>query len=231
MLGIIVQLSISWLLIWLIEKGNLSFLGLLPTPKRLLDFFLFFIITSFCCASGFLLRMYFGNETWVLNESLTPTFILNGIWWNIKSVLFEELTFRGVLFYLLIKKLGNKKAILISSIAFGIYHWFSHEVFGNVSQMLFTFVLTGIMGMIYAFGYTKTSSLFVPCAIHLGWNFTQGFIFSQGAIGNGILVLLKNQPDVTVSYLIYFTILLTPILSAWILNFLILWQRKEIQTN
>jgi membrane protease YdiL (CAAX protease family) len=148
---------------------------------------------------------------------LTPTFILNGIWWNIKSVLFEELTFRGVLFY-----------ILISSIAFGIYQWVSQEAFGNVSQMLLIFILTGIMGLIYAYGYVKTGSLFVPCAIHLGWNITQGFIFSQGSTGNGILVLVKDQPEVSVSYLIYFTILLTPILSAWVLNFLILKKRNEV---
>lgn len=227
MLGIIVQLAISWLIIWIYEKGNLSFLGFYPTKKRILDFILFFLITAFCCSSGFFLRMYFGKEEWKWNESLTTIIALNSIWWNIKSVLFEELIFRGVLFYILIKKLGVSKAIIISSIAFGIYHWFSQEVFGQPVQMAITFLLTGIMGALYAYGYTKSFSLFIPCALHLGWNLTQGFIFSQGPIGKGMFVPAKEQPVVNVSYLIYFTILLTPILSTWIINFLILKKRKQ----
>ncbi|HRF19033.1 MAG TPA: hypothetical protein PK977_12745, partial [Chitinophagaceae bacterium] len=99
--GIIVQLAISWLIIWMYEKGNLSFLGFYPAKSRLLDFILFFSITAICCSSGFLLRMYFGNEEWKLNESLTLLTALKATWWNIKSVLFEELIFRGVLFYIL----------------------------------------------------------------------------------------------------------------------------------
>lgn len=227
MVGIIVQLAISWFIIWIYEKGNLSFLGFYPTKKRILDFILFFLITAFCCSSGFFLRMYFGKEVWNWNESLTPMIALNAIWWNIKSVLFEELIFRGVLFYILIKKLGVSKAIIISSIAFGIYHWFSQEVFGQPVQMAITFLPTGIMGALYAYGYTKSFSLFIPCALHLGWNLTQGFIFSQGPIGKGMFVLAKEQPVVNVSYLIYFTILLTPILSTWIINFLILKKKKQ----
>lgn len=227
MVGIIVQLAISWLIIWIYEKGNLSFLGFYPTKKRNLDFILFFLITAFCCSSGFFLRMYFGKEVWKWNESLTTMIALNAIWWNIKSVLFEELIFRGVLFYILIKKLGVSKAIIISSVAFGIYHWFSQEVFGQPVQMAIIFLLTGIMGALYAYGYTKSFSLFIPCALHLGWNLTQGFIFSQGPIGKGMFVLANEQPVVNVSYLVYFTILLTPILSTWIINFLILKKRKQ----
>ena len=44
MIGIVVQLAISWLIIWLYEKGDLSFLGLMPTRKRVWDFVLFFLV-------------------------------------------------------------------------------------------------------------------------------------------------------------------------------------------
>ena len=43
MIGILVQLAVSWLIVWLFEKGNLNCLGLLPTKRRLTDFFLFLI--------------------------------------------------------------------------------------------------------------------------------------------------------------------------------------------
>jgi cytosine/uracil/thiamine/allantoin permease len=44
MLGIIVQLAISWLIIWLFEKGNLSFLGLYPSQKKHLTLFWFLLL-------------------------------------------------------------------------------------------------------------------------------------------------------------------------------------------
>ncbi|MBA2330078.1 MAG: CPBP family intramembrane metalloprotease, partial [Flavisolibacter sp.] len=95
--------------------------------------------------------MYFGKEEWILNPNISSLLILSGVWWNIKSVLFEELIFRGVLLYILIKKAGPAIAIAISSIAFGIYHWFSMEIFGNVIQMIVIFFVTGAMGLLLAY--------------------------------------------------------------------------------
>lgn len=229
MIGIIVQLVVSWLIVWLYEKGNLSFLGFYPTKRRVSDFVLFLLIAAICCSTGFFFRMYFAKEQWQLNPLLSAGQVLEAIWWNIKSVLFEELIFRGVIFYLLIKKIGSLKAIIVSAIAFGIYHWFSFEVIGNPVQMAIVFVTTGIMGLLYAYGYAKTFSLYIPCAIHLGWNLTQGFIFSQGPTGNGIFVPVSPQPAVTVSYFAYFTILLFPMLSALVINFILLKKRKQVQ--
>ena len=227
MIGIIVQLAISWLIIWLVEKKDLSVLGFFPTRKRISDFLLFFLITALCCASEFLMRIYFAKEQWQVNPHLTLKLVLEGTWWQLKSVLFEELIFRGVLLYILIKKLGVVKAIIISAIAFGIYHWFSHEVIGDPKQMIITFLMTGIMGLLFAYGYAKTFSLYVPIAIHLGWNLTKGFIFSEGPIGNGVFIQKQPQPQVTVSYFLFFIIMFLPILSTWIINFLILKRKKQ----
>jgi len=158
----------------------------------------------------------------MLNPRLSAMDLLNGTWWNIKSVIFEELIFRGVLLYLLIKKFGATWGIVISSIAFGIYHWFSHEVIGNPVQMLITFVTTGLMGAVYAYGYARSRSVLVPSAIHLGWNLTMSVVFSSGNIGDQLFVQVKPVPQVTVSYLVYFCILLLPMASAMVLNFLLL---------
>ena len=46
MVGILVQLAISWLLAWLFVKKGLEVLGLFPTRNRLLHFIIFFIIIS-----------------------------------------------------------------------------------------------------------------------------------------------------------------------------------------
>ena len=229
MMGIIVQLALSWLIIWLFEKGNLSFLGLRPTKSRLFDFILFLLVTAICCSTGFFMRMYFAKEQWIVNPLLNAKLIFDGIWWNIKSVLFEELIFRGAIFYILIKKLGALRAIIISSIAFGVYHWFSYEIIGNVQQMIIIFFITGIFGLVYAYGYARTFSLYIPIAIHFGWNFTHGFVFSEGSIGNGILIQPKPQPLVTVSYFIYLSITFFPMLSALLINFFLLKRKKQAQ--
>jgi CAAX protease family protein len=227
MIGIIVQLAISWLLAWLIEKKDLGVLGLKPTRRRMTDFFIFFLVTALCCSSGFFMRMYFG-ERFEINPVCTFNLLISGLWWHIKSVLFEELIFRGVIFYILIKRLGSLKAIIISAIAFGIYHWFSHEVIGDLKQMAITFLVTGTMGLVYAYGYAKTFSLYIPIAIHLGWNFTQGFIFPQGPIGDGILVRAEPAKVVTISWFTYYIISFFPIVSAILVNFFLLKKRKQI---
>lgn len=229
MIGIIVQLAISWLIIWWFEKGNLGFMGLMPTKKRLKDFVLFFLITATCAASGFLLQMYIVKQSWVLNPQIKAGIILEGTWFTLKSVLFEELIFRGILFYLLIKIIGATKAIIISGIAFGVYHWFSHELWGNPVQMIIEFFTSGTMGLILAYGYTKTFSLFIPIAIHLGWNIVQMVIFSGNTIGNQVFVLAAPTQEVTISYFSYFILICTPLLSCWIINTLLLRKYKQVQ--
>lgn len=228
MLGIIVQLAISWIIIWLFERNNLRVLGFMLTRRRLKDFLLFLVVTAACCASGFFMKMYFGGLKWQVNPALTFSLFLEGLWWNVKSVLFEELIFRGVLFYILIRKLGKTKSIVISSVAFGIYHWFSFGVIGNIPQMIFVFIITGTMGLIYAHGYARTMSLYIPCAIHLGWNFTQGFVFSEGSIGAGVLMQTNSEPFRTNSYLIAFAVFIVPMLSAILINFYLLKRKKQV---
>ena len=226
MLGIIVQLAISWLLIWLFEKKNLSVLGLWPSPKRIFYFFIFFLVTAAICSTDFLMQIYFANQKWQLNPNLSATLIFQGFWWNIKSVLFEELIFRGVLLYILIKKIGTTKAILLSSIAFGIYHWFSFGILGNIIPMIITFFITGTMGLLLAYGYTKTFSLYIPIAIHLGWNLTRIFIFSQGPIGNGVFIPSNPGSFKTDSYLLFFFHHFLPMIAALGFNYLLLRKMK-----
>jgi membrane protease YdiL (CAAX protease family) len=231
MTGIIVQLAISWLIVWLYEKGNLNCLGLMPTKKRLLDFTLFFLVTTACAISGFLLKMWIAKQSWMLNPALNTGAILEGVWFTVKSVLFEEFIFRGVLLYILIKKLGATRAIIISAVAFGIYHWFSHELWGNPAQMAIEFVMTGIMGLVLAYGYAKSFSLFIPIAIHFGWNIVQMVVFSGNTIGKQLFVEVLPRPVVTISYFSFFTMQLLPVISCWVITTWLLRKYKQVKLN
>lgn len=228
MIGILVQLLVSWLLIRLVEKKNLSVLGFAPTKERVVDFIIFFMVTAAICSSDFFLKMLIANQRWQLNPNLNWKLIAEGVWWNIKSVFFEELIFRGVLLYILLKRIGLVKAVLISAAAFGMYHWFTQGSWGQPVPMLITFIVTGAMGCVYAYGYCKTVSLYVPAAIHLGWNLTQSVVFSNTVIGNQLFVQVKPIPVVTISYVEYFILLLVPMVSALLINFLLIRRKRQV---
>ena len=213
MAGILVQVAVSWLLVWLFDRRNLSVLGLNPNNVRLRHFAIFFSVAAAFSTSGFLLKMWIAHQRWQLNPNLGADLILSGIWFTIKSVLFEELIFRGVLLYLLIKKIGSIKAIWISAISFGAFHWFSTG-FENGVQWAVVFLLTGSMGLVLAYAYDKTKSLYVPVAIHLGWNIIQHVAFSNGPLGKQWLVEVLPQPEVTVSYFSAFLIFLFPMVGV-----------------
>lgn len=227
-LELLVVIAISWILIWLFEKGDLSVLGLRPTMSRLKYAGILFIVTAASCSAGFFMRMYFAKEEFALNPKTSISFILTGIWLPLKSVLFEELLCRGVGLYILIKKFGQRWAIIISAIVFGLLHWLNGGVFGNGLQMLIVFAYTFTFGLVLAYAYAKSFSLYLPIAMHFGWNLTQNFIFPERLLENTLFVSVV-QPIVTVSYFVYFTILLFPKISAIIIGWLIIKKHRQIE--
>lgn len=229
MIQLIGLITISWLIVWLFNKQNLSVLGLMPTKKILKLCFYLFTVTAFCCATAFFFKMYFAKEQYAINSRLATPLIFSEIWNNIRGVLTEELLCRGVVLYILIKKLGSKWAIIISSILFGLLHWLNSGVLGNAIQMSIVFLFTFCMGLLLAFSYAKTFSILVPFAIHLGWNLTQNFIFPDKPAGNHLFILAAQPPTVTVSYFVFFTMLLVPKISAIALDYLIVRSQKQIE--
>ena len=192
MLGILVQLMISWLLLRFFYRENLNVLGIFPSKSRRSQFALGFIFTALLCTLIQLVDSALTNTAWKLNENLTVLGTLNFLWWNVKSVVFEELIFRGALLYIAIRKWGARTGILLSAIAFGIYHWFTFGVLGNIVLMLAVFLMTSISGLVWAYAFEKTKSMMLPVGLHLGWNFVFNSVFSKGPLGEQILI---PQPD------------------------------------
>ncbi|MFD0762853.1 CPBP family intramembrane glutamic endopeptidase [Lutibacter aestuarii] len=188
MIGILVAIAISWLLLYLIEKKSILALGLLPIGKRLKQFLIGFLITGMLCVLVQYLESYLKSSNWVLNNDITSVIILKSFWWDLKSVLIEELIFRGALLYIFIQKIGSRKGILISAIAFGIYHWFSYGVLGNAMAMILVFIGTGLMGYAWAWAFSKSKSIMLSFGLHLGWNFIYNTIFSKGPLGELFLI-------------------------------------------
>ena len=102
--------------------------------------------------------------------------LLSSLFTIISSVLIEELFFRGALFLILVAILPIWSAILLASLAFGIYHWFSFGVIGNVPAMLAVAITTGSFGAVMCYAYLRSHTLMVPVAIHAGWNLANALL-------------------------------------------------------
>lgn len=180
---------ISWFLLRKISGESLAVLGLAPSRQRGKEFLFGMAFMAAVAVINFLSQAHLKEVSYAMNPEYGLGHFLGGTFWIFKAVLLEELVFRGALLFLLIKYLGVLRGCLISSILFGVYHWFSYEVFGERwILMAYIFLLTGAGGWMFAYAYAKTGSLYAPTGLHLGWNFVTAVIFSHGPIGNHLLI-------------------------------------------
>jgi membrane protease YdiL (CAAX protease family) len=104
MLGILVVIVISWLILRLISKEQLTVIGIRPNNFRLIEFTIGLLLTAIVSFINLYWQAYFKGITYILNPDYGIMDGLMGVWWTVKAVLFEELIFRGVILYLIIKK-------------------------------------------------------------------------------------------------------------------------------
>lgn len=224
MIGILVQLLLSALLLWWIEKQSLSVLGWQPSIKRILQLSIGFLLAIMLAATYHLINGILTGTSWQRNPSFRLSELFNGLGWMLRSVLYEELIFRGALFYIALKRLGSTKALWLSVIAFGIYHWFSFGAFGQPFQMIFIFLITAAAGWMYSYAFIKTGSLYTTIGLHFGWNCTGSLLFSQSSIGKYILIPVKDptfqQNDLRSFLFMFLYQFFIPALITW------LWLRK-----
>lgn len=222
MIGIIVELVISWLLLWVVCKKNLFALGFGPTKSRITNLIVGLLMAASCCTLWQFMTTALINNSWVLNKQATVKGILESSRWVLVAVLYEELIFRGALLYIAIKKLGLVKACVLSAVCFGIYHWFSYNVFGNPLMMVIVFLMTATVGLSWAFAFAKTGSLYLPIGLHLGWNLFSMVIFSNGNFGQAILIKANgNQVQGLLSWLVFlFQVLALPLFTFLYLKWL-----------
>jgi len=192
-----------------IQKENLSALGFYPTKKRASEFISGLLLPGCYFAILYLTIAWLVKNPYMVNPHYPVRIFLFEIGFLWKSVWYEDLIFRGALLYILIKRIGPTKAVWISAVAFGIYHWFSWNAFGNPAQMLVIFITTGMAGYIFAKAFEITRSLYLPMALHFGVDFTMMVIFSQDkSMGKQLLIkslaVDPHTPGTFVSILVLF---------------------------
>lgn len=215
MLGIAIILLVSWLLLHLLDKSSLFVLGIELNFSRLKLFLLCFFITALLCGLVNFFEIFLSGSELQLNK-LGFQAVLNGLWWDFKSVVTEELVFRGALFYLLYKKVSSSVAIYATMISFGVYHWFSFDLWGQILPMIVVFIGTALMGYAFAMSFVKSKTIFAPIGLHLGWNFTLNTIFSSGPLGTG-LIQAQNGKDLS-DWFSLIELILIPLLLCYLVH-------------
>lgn len=179
MIGIAVQLLLSWLLIKYFQHQNLNALGLYPTGQRLKALLLGIIIPIiYLCVLYFTISVIVSNP-YRVNPQYTFKIFFAATSYVLRAVINEELIFRGAILYILLKRIGVAKSAIISGCCFGIYHWFSWGIFGQPFPMLITFLNTAILGYLWALIFMKIRSMYLPAALHFGYNIASMILFSN----------------------------------------------------
>lgn len=112
--------------------------------------------------------------------------ILVGYW--------EELVFRGYLFQNMVEGMGNKIAIIISCIIYGLIHA------ANPNAGILSSLIIVLFGFLRIYGYLLTNMLWLSMGMHMGWNFFQGPVFGFHASGHEMITVIK-QADLGPGYL------------------------------
>jgi len=93
---------------------------------------------------------------------------------------FEELVYRGYGFQTLLRGAPAVVPILLLSVYFGYGHW------ENPNRTFFSTANTVLAGVWLSLAYLKTRSLWLPTALHFGWNWAMGAVF--GLPVSGLLI-------------------------------------------
>lgn len=222
MIGILVILGISWGLLYFFEKENLLALGFFPPSKRLTQFVIGFAFTCLLNLLCLFIETNVKAIEWASNPLFREQLIVDSLWYHLKSTLTEDLVFRGALLYLLMERVGVKVAILFSAIAFGVYHWFSYVVLGNLIPMIYVFIATGLMGYVWAVAFARSKSILLGLGLHLGWNFVSQ-LFSRGPLGEVLYIESSSQALSELNNLIYLSItgIAVPLITLAFIHFYI----------
>ena len=101
----------------------------------------------------------------------------------------EELWFRGYLLQTIASGTRLSWGILISSLVFGAAHLGNPNSDAAISVMLGIF----LAGLLMAYGYARTKSLWLPIGLHIGWNYFEGVIFGFPVSGLSTYRLLHVE--------------------------------------
>ena len=121
--------------------------------------------------------------------AIAPLFVLGFLVYFALQGTGEEIPMRGYLLQTLEEWLGPVAATLITAIGFGLLHIFNFLYVGASPLAL---VNISLFGVVAAYAYLVTRRLWLPSALHAGWNFALGPLASLPVSGLAYRGLLRT---------------------------------------
>ncbi|MBM7600336.1 membrane protease YdiL (CAAX protease family) [Virgibacillus halotolerans] len=166
------------LLLWrFVNKMSLKELGIRGSGK---DFGFGLLLGAISITIIFILLMMTGNVE-LINGFSRPEFTAYTLAFAIMFILvgfFEEMFFRGYVISTMLSR-GNKKWVIyvVSALLFSIVH----ATNPNVSMI--GLINIALVGILFAYMFDVTNSLWLPIGYHMTWNYFQGNVFGFAVSG------------------------------------------------
>lgn len=114
-------------------------------------------------------------------EGFNPlSFMVPAIAMSVKSGIFEELVFRGVLFRSIEDLAGSWAAVVVSSLVFGFLHLLNPDA--TIAGAAYISIEAGVL---LGAAYLLTRRLWMGIGFHMVWNYVQSAVYS-GVVSGGV---------------------------------------------
>ena len=128
---------------------------------------------------GLLMAILYANGHYEINALAFPNRLLSAVVFAIGTAIWEEVTFRGLLFRVTEQTFGTWVGVAVSAVAFGAVHGLNPH-----ASLAASVAIILESGILLAAAYFATRTLWLPIGLHFGWNFAEDFIFGVRISGH-----------------------------------------------
>src|SRR5215470_20087545 len=128
---------------------------------------------------GLLIAMLYASGHYQINGLAFPNRLVSAVIFAIGTAIWEEVTFRGLLFRVTEQTFGTWVGVALSAVAFGALHGLNPN-----ASLAASIAIILESGLLLAAAYFATRTLWLPIGLHFGWNFAEDFIFGVRTSGH-----------------------------------------------
>src|SRR5262249_35934664 len=128
---------------------------------------------------GLLMAMLYATGHYEINAFAFPNRLLSAVVFAIGTAIWEEVTFRGLLFRVTEQTFGTWVGVAVSAVAFGAVHGLNPN-----ASLAASIAIILESGILLAAAYFATRTLWLPIGLHFGWNFAEDFVFGVRVSGH-----------------------------------------------
>ena len=128
---------------------------------------------------GLLIAILYLGSHYQVNQLAFPDRLFSAIVFALGTAIWEEVTFRGLLFRVTEQTFGTWVGVALSAVIFGVVHGLNPN-----ASLAASVAIILESGILLAAAYFATRTLWLPIGLHFGWNFTEDFVFGVRISGH-----------------------------------------------